>query len=231
MYFPIPSSPSGIYHHQGLKQRIRRLRFYTRGLSLLLSIAAFVPLALTLYKFLSTRNDYRSLQTTTGNLTRTAWAFNTRAWPTYMYFSIALFSLVVNSAVMISYACGVKAANRTARIGTAFTVMVILMDVAVWMAAVIIYKVEKDLLTDNKHTDIWGWTCSAAAREIQAVFTNVPYDQYCNIQKAGWIAGLLEVGVLSMSAVIFWFVWRRSVSKEKVRKKAITAQLLQGTRS
>jgi len=216
---------------QDLKQRIRRLRLISRILSLLLAIAAFVPLAITLSKFLSTRNDYRNIPTTLGATTRTAWAFQTRAWPTYMYFSISLMSLLLNSAIIMSYIGGVKAANITARIGTVFTILLILMDIGIWTAAVIIYKVEKDILTDGKHTDIWGWTCSSAAREIQGVFTNVPFDKYCNIQTAGWAAGLLEVAVLGSSAVVYWYVWRRSVNKEKVRKRTETAQLIQASLS
>jgi len=146
-----------------------------------------------------------------------------------MYFSISLLSLLLNSAIILSYIGGVKAANITARIGTAFTVLLILMDIGIWTAAVIIYKVEKDLLTDGKHTDIWGWTCSSAAREIQGVFTNVSFNQYCNIQTAGWVAGLLEVAVLSSSAVVYWYVWRRSVSKEKMKKTTEIAQLMQAS--
>lgn len=147
-----------------------------------------------------------------------------------MYFSISLASLLLNATVIISYLSSIKTANITARIGTVFTALLILMDVAIWLAAVIIYKVEKDQLTDNKHTDIWGWTCSGAAREIQAVFTNVPFDQYCNIQTAGWVAGLLEVVLLGLSGVVYWHVWRRNVSKEKVRKRTATAQLLRSAR-
>jgi hypothetical protein len=138
-----------------------------------------------------------------------------------MYFSVSLASVLINILILASYARGVKSANRTAIVGTVFTWGVLLADIGIWIATVVIYKYEKEVTENGKHNDLWGWTCSGAAKQLQTTFKNeVPFDQYCNIQGAGWIAGLLQVGVLGLSTVIYFFVWRRGVTKRKLRRSA-----------
>ena len=51
-----------------------------------------------------------------------------------------------------------------------------------WIASVAIYRYGKEPDVEGKFKDLWGWTCSPAAREIQDQITNVDFDTYCNIQ-------------------------------------------------
>ena len=154
-----------------------------------------------------------------GPISRTAWSLKTKAWPTYMYFAISLFGVIVNLFVLVSYVWGIKAANKVARLGTAFTITTLLLDIAVWIMAVVVYRYERERTENGKHNDLWGWTCSPAAQNIQKVFASeVPFNRYCNIQTAGWAAGLLEVGVLGTSLIVYALMVRRGQSKKLVRR-------------
>ena len=125
------------------------MRVYSRLLALLISIAVLVPITMTLAKFLTTQNTYRTITTSTGQtLTRTAWAHNTRAWPTWAYFGVALTSVILNFATVVAYRFGVEKANTASYITSTFTWVVMTGNLAVWSAAAIMYRKEKD--KDNK---------------------------------------------------------------------------------
>lgn len=79
----------------------------------------------------------------------------------------------------------------------------------------------------GRHDDLWGWTCSPAAKAIQSVFKDdVPFDKYCNIQSAGWYAGLIQVGAMVLSGVIFALAWRRRGVKKVVGRGVVTERLV-----
>lgn len=106
---------------QKLKQRIRHFRIVSRVASFLISIAVLVPITMTLVKFLSTQNTYRDVVTNGKTVSRTAWAKGTRAWPTWMYFSVAVASVVLNFATVFSYKFGVEQANVASWITSTFS--------------------------------------------------------------------------------------------------------------
>ncbi|KAF2500606.1 hypothetical protein BU16DRAFT_523389 [Lophium mytilinum] len=167
---------------QVLKARIRRLRLISRILAFLVSIAVFIPITLTLHKFLTTKDTFREAPGKDGStVNRTPWAKDSKTWPTYMYFAVAAIALVLNMVILVSYKFGTKNANRAASVSTFFTWLVMIGNLVVWSIAASLYRTEKN--KNGKSNDLWGWTCSAAAREIQHVFhDDVNFDKFCKTQ-------------------------------------------------
>lgn len=160
-----------------LKKRIRILRLVSRILSLILSGATLAPITMTLVKYFQTRDQYFVVD----GQSRTAWASGTIAWYTYMYFGVSAVSFVFDVAILISYCRGTKNANQTAKYAAYWSGFLTGAHVVVWAIAVGIYRYGK-IPQDGKFRDLWGWSCSEAANEIQEQVTNVDYSQYCSIQ-------------------------------------------------
>jgi len=136
-----------------------------------------------------------------------------------MYFSVAGTSFVLNFATVLGYCISVKAANIASTMATVFTSLIFTMNIVVWSVAAGIYKQQKEQTEAGKHNDLWGWTCSGPARAIQDTFKDiVPFDTYCNIQSASWYAGLVQVGAMLLSAVIYFFAWKRTKGRKEIRR-------------
>lgn len=193
-----------------LKHRIRQLKFLHRLLSALLSLATLIPLTLTLAKFLTTKDTYFPVN----GVERTAWAAGTITWYTYLYFSVALVSFLLDAAVLLAYCCGgVSSANKAADVGGWWTKLTWAGQVGVWVASVAIYRYGKEPLEDGKFKDLWGWTCSPAARAIQGQVPNVDFDRYCGVQTASFYSGIVNVAAGLLSVVILVMTGVRSRSK------------------
>ncbi|KAF2252411.1 hypothetical protein BU26DRAFT_422632 [Trematosphaeria pertusa] len=203
-----------------LKARIRRLRVISRVLAFLISIAVFIPITLTLHKFLTTQNTYHDVAGPDGSTTRrTAWAKDSKVWPTWMYFLIAGVSLLLNFVILFSYKFGIETANKAAMVATTFTWVVMLGNLVVWSVAASLYRTEKD--KDGKSNDLWGWTCSAAARAIQKEFAKeVDFDRFCSVQSISWYIGLVQVAAAVLTVVIYVFVLMRRRSKKKLKRQS-----------
>lgn len=169
---------------QFLKSRIKSLRFLSRVVSSILSITVFVPLALTVHKFLSTKDILRIAPDPEHPgefIQRTAWAKDSKTWPTYMYFAFATLAVVFNNGALLAYFVSAKLFSVASKMSTLVTGSILIFNFSIWGATVIIYRYEKNL--HNKPNDLWGWTCSAPAKALQTVFHDVvPFNTYCNIQ-------------------------------------------------
>ncbi|KAG9192424.1 hypothetical protein G6011_11158 [Alternaria panax] len=202
-----------------LKTRIRKLRVISRTLALLISIAVLIPTALTLHKFLSTRSIYRPVTLPSGqSISRTPWAHNTRAWPTYMYFGVAAASVLFDCATIFSYKFGVGRANVASVVTTTFSWVNILGNLIIWCVAVGMYRAEKD--KDGKSNDLWGWTCSAGARAIQKEFVgDVDFGRYCNVQSVSWYIGIVQASAALLTVLIYVLVYLRRGTKKEVEQR------------
>lgn len=162
---------------QTLKRRLRIIKFASRVLAMILSGVTIAPLAATVIKFLQTRNVYYIVD----GVQRTAWANGTVTWYTYMYLGVSVVSFLVNTAIVIAYWRGVKAANRTASVTGWWSHFLIAAHIVIWIVSAAIYRYGKEPV-DGKFKDLWGWTCSPAAKALQDVLVGVNFDQYCTIQ-------------------------------------------------
>ncbi|KAE8846873.1 hypothetical protein HRS9122_03780 [Pyrenophora teres f. teres] len=201
-----------------LKSLIRRLRIISRTLAFLLSLGVLIPITLTLTKFLSTKDTYRTVTLADGTShTRTAWAKNTRPWPTYMYFSVAVVSTVLHAVTLLAYCCSVGKANTVNTVTSVFSLIVMLGNVGVWAAAVGVYRMQKDW--HGISNDLWGWTCSHGASKIQVEFEGVvDFEKYCSVQSVSWFVGLAQAGAAVLTVVIYVLVWARRRSKKELKR-------------
>ncbi|KAF2738337.1 hypothetical protein EJ04DRAFT_429430 [Polyplosphaeria fusca] len=202
---------------KALKARIRRLRFVSRTFACLVSIAVFVPITLTLHKFLTTKDVFNDVTRPDGQtVSRTAWAKDSKTWPTYMYFAVAALAVILNFAILISYWCGgVEKANKAATVATTFSWITLVGNLVVWSVAAALYRKEK------KTTDLWGWTCSPAARAIQKEFSKeVDFDKFCNVQSASWYAGLGQIVLAVLTIITYVFVLRRRKTKRVAHRQS-----------
>jgi len=198
-----------------LKRRIRILRLVLRIITFIITILVFIPITMTLYKFLTTKDEKRFVVVSDGTrLERGPWSLHTKAWPTYMYFAIALVSLIFNGAVVIAYARSIRAANKVDTIASSWSWAVLAGHVIMWTVGIILYKKEK------KINDLWGWSCSKAAAKIQEEFLDeVNFSQYCSVQAYSWYAGLIQVGAAILSAFILFLVYRRYDTRKTIKKR------------
>ncbi|OAK99907.1 hypothetical protein IQ06DRAFT_222695 [Phaeosphaeriaceae sp. SRC1lsM3a] len=200
-----------------LKSRIRRLRVVSRVIALLISIGVLIPLIMTLIKFEQTKDVHQTVIVNGQSISRTAWAKDSRTWPTYVYFGVAATSTLLNAGTILSYCCSIGKANVASYVTSTFSWIVLIGNLAVWVAAATVYKKEKEKTVQGKHTDLWGWTCSGPARQIQKEFKQqVDFNQYCVIQSASWYIGLAQVGAALLTIVIYIFVYMRTKSKKRL---------------
>lgn len=88
-------------------------------------------------------------------------------------------------------------------------------NLIVWTVAASIYRKEKD--KNGKPNDLWGWTCSAAARAIQKEFTHeVDFDQYCTTQSVSFYIGVVQAVAAAGTVAIYVFVFMRRKSKKNL---------------
>jgi hypothetical protein len=213
------------------------LRLISRILAFAISVAVFIPISLTLHKFVKTQNVYRDVTKPDGTVeSRTAWAKDTKSWPTWMYFLVAGIAVLLNLIIILAYLfSGVKRANKAATIATVFTWIVLIGNLVVWSIAASLYRTEKD--KNGKSNDLWGWTCSPAAKAIQKEFAKeVDFNRFCNIQVStllcyrndmltmqqsiSWYIGLVQVGAALLTIITYIFVIVRR-RKQKVIKKQV----------
>ena len=127
---------------------------------------------------------------------RNAWAKDTTIWPTILLLSTSSATVLVSLLILASYLLSVKHANKTEKtVGTAGFVIEMGAHVAVWVATAVAYRLGQ---TGN---DLWGWTCSDKADQIQDQFQAViDFNNFCNVQvcapTARFIVGKLTIAIV-----------------------------------
>jgi hypothetical protein len=137
---------------QRLKHQIRILKLTSRTIALILSLATLIPQTTTLTKFLVTKNEILTVD----GQQRTAWAKDSRAWYTYMYFGVALTSFVFDLAIVVAYGRGIKKANKVAGVAIWWSTAVQVGHVGVWVVSAAVYRYGK-VPVGGKFRDLWGW--------------------------------------------------------------------------
>ncbi|UPX19547.1 uncharacterized protein EKO05_0009807 [Ascochyta rabiei] len=201
-----------------IKAHIRRFRILSRTLSFLISIGVLVPITMTLIKFLHTRAIHHDVTRADGTtISRTAWAKDSKAWPTYLYFSTAAVSALLDFSTLFSYRFGVSKANSASSVASVFSWVTMLGNLVMWCVAAGVYRNEKD--KHGKSDDLWGWTCSAGARAIQKEFAGeFDFNRFCDVQSASWYVGLVQVAAGLLTLVGYVLVCRRERSKRRLTR-------------
>ncbi|MCJ1414771.1 hypothetical protein MMC32_001099 [Xylographa parallela] len=192
-----------------LKRQIRIWKLVTRVFTFLLAIYPLYSQATTLHKFLSTRDIIIG--------GRNAWAKDTTIWPTILLLSTSSATVLVSLLILASYLLSVKHANKTEKtVGTAGFVIEMGAHVAVWVATAVAYRLGQ---TGN---DLWGWTCSDKADQIQDQFQAViDFNNFCNVQSYAWILSIAQAVALIVTGAVYYLAWRRMKHKERMEKDTI----------
>lgn len=223
-YNPLPSDNHPNSHtarlHRSdrrLKAQIRILRLVSRILATILSIATLVPMIMTIVKYLQTKDTYYTLPDGTR---RTAWANDSIVWYTYMYAGVSAISTIFNIMVMIGYLrAGVRGANKMADVSGWWEYFVLGVNFVVWAVSVGVYRYGKEPV-DGKFRDLWGWTCSNAAQQLQDVLVVVNFQKFCNVQGAAFSIGVTNVVTMVLSGLTFALVLCRRRSKARLELAA-----------
>ncbi|KAH0537263.1 hypothetical protein FGG08_005925 [Glutinoglossum americanum] len=190
-----------------LKKRIRILRIVSRICTAIFSTVVAVMMGMSIHKFSSTKNIYIN--------GRTAWAKNTKLWPTVMLFSVAAVTVTFNLIILVAYLRSVKTANRVSTVSSIFGVLVFGGHVVVWVSAAALYRYGKD--TNGVHNDLWGWSCSKGADKIQSTFHSVVnFDRLCTSSANAWYTSIAEACLEILSVVIYYLAYRRLKHKKKI---------------
>jgi len=208
-----PSVKSLEEQDANMKYRIRVLRFVSRVIAVFLSIAVVVPIAMTVVKYLETRNTTHSGQ---NDGEQPIWPSNTNTTYTYTYFGVSVVSFLLNAAIVISYCHGVSRANTAATVETVWSTVVIVAHVSIWIAGVVFYRYGKHKV-NGKWEDVWGYTCSKTAEDLQQFVKDIHFAKYCNIQNGAYYAGLVQVGASILTAIIYIFMFMRMRTKKRLQ--------------
>ncbi|MCJ1225297.1 hypothetical protein MMC12_001946 [Toensbergia leucococca] len=126
-------------------------------------------MALTLHKYLSTRDIIVS--------GRNAWAKDTSTWPTIVLLSASSFTFLFSIVTLAAYLISVRAANTANNVCTLGGLIELVAHMVAWISTAALYRFGK-----NVH-DLWGWSCSEKAQNIQGEFRDVvDFSRFCTIQ-------------------------------------------------
>ena len=155
-------------------EKLKRLRRILTGISDAVStLFTSVMVGIVLYtiiKFTTTKDTMRD--------GRNPWPLHgTKLWPAIMLLVAAGLTLVASVALLVSYCC----CRERVRLSWKFTVAKYAVHIAAWIVVAVLYRYEKSL--NGNDNDLWGWSCSAKADEIQAAFNGVVnFHQLCELQ-------------------------------------------------
>ncbi|KAL5330711.1 hypothetical protein ACEPPN_000230 [Leptodophora sp. 'Broadleaf-Isolate-01'] len=201
---------------QKYKRIIRVLRLTSRLVSLILNAFMIGILSFALAKYYLTRNNVIA-----GN--QKAWVTPATLWPTFMLLGIAAITFFMNLVTLCSYACGVGAANKSSTATTVVGIILLAVHVISWAVAAGLYKMAE---TGN---DLWGYTCSARADEIQAqVKSFVSFGKLCNLQGGAWYASILQAIAYLLAFIITFLALKRISHKKKMQKVRDSMAMEQG---
>lgn len=193
-------------------------------------------LSFALAKYYLTRNNVIA-----GN--QKAWVTPATLWPTFMLLGIAAITFFMNLVTLCSYACGVGAANKSSTATTVVGIILLAVHVISWAVAAGLYKMAE---TGN---DLWGYTCSARADEIQAqVKSFVSFGKLCNLQVSStlplnshpraewltmnqggaWYASILQAIAYLLAFIITFLALKRISHKKKMQKVRDSMAMEQG---
>ena len=148
---------------------LRVWKLASQGISTLLSTVMFISMVYTTIKYQTTENTVRG--------GRTPWPKNAKLWPTFMFLATSGVTLILSIITMLSYCCCYKKATASWKL----TVVKYVIHLGVWLIVSALYRYEKG--TKGNNNDLWGWSCSDKADQIQSQFNGVVgFSGLCTLQ-------------------------------------------------
>ena len=198
-----------------MKRRIRRLKFFLRIFSLALAIYALITMVYTLKHFFNTRDHkvvVRNISAGGEPVTRGPWFKESRTWPTVLLMATSGITLLLNVIIVVAYIKSVETANTTAAYFTYVSYVITAIHVGMWIPTAAAYRAGKN------GEDLWGWSCSPKAAQIQAAFLGVvDFKRSCHLQTSAWASSVAEALLLIMMFVLWWWEYRRLKHKRDLQ--------------
>ncbi len=155
--------------YQRLKRYLRIGRILTKIITILFSAVMFAIMMFMVIKYQSTKDETRG--------GRTAWPKDPRLWPTFMLLVGAGLTLLLSFITLLSYCCAFDKARRSWKL----TIVRYVIHIGAWVVISTLYRYEKS--THGVDNDLWGWSCSTKAAELQSEFNGVVnFSSLCSVQ-------------------------------------------------
>lgn len=153
-----------------LKRWLQILRVIAQGVTTLLSVIMFGIMIYVNVKFYTTKGTIRD--------GRNPWPqHGTKLWPAFMLLAASGVTLVLSIVTLVGYCCN----WRKAQSSWMLTVVRYVISISSWIIVSVIYRYEKSL--HGNDNDLWGWSCSTKANDIQEAFNGViDFRSLCKVQ-------------------------------------------------
>jgi len=174
--YPAASSYNQCYEpklqpkHEAAYGRFRHLRRWVKIIvvvsnvfSGIFSLVMEVAMCYMMYKFYKTK-DHSAYGRSS------PWAKNTKLWPTIMLLAASGITVLLSFAILVALCCRSKKK-------AIFSVWYNLIHIGAWVGVAVLYRVGKT------GDDLWGWSCSSGAEEIQSLFKDeLNFSALCKTQ-------------------------------------------------
>ena len=155
-----------------LRKSFNSLRRYTGILTILstsisavLSVGMEVIMVYMTYTFYHTKGHDPSYDQRSG-----PWAKHTKLWPTYLLLGASGITCLLSLGILVATCC-------KSRKKALFSVFYHIVHVLLWAGVTVLYRVGKT------GDDLWGWSCSENADNIQDLFKGVVnFNGLCKLQ-------------------------------------------------
>ncbi|KAL8793859.1 MAG: hypothetical protein Q9195_003585 [Heterodermia aff. obscurata] len=196
-----------------LKRWIRVLQIVAQACTVLFTLIMFGIMIYVNEKFYTTKGLVRD--------GRTAWPQGgTKEWPSIMLLAASGLTLLMSVVLLFGYCCCWKKTKTSWK----FTVFRYVVQIAAWIMVSVIYRYEKGL--HGNDNDLWGWSCSTKAKDIQETFNGVvDFSSLCKAQGGSWNVSIAEVVVKILFAIGHFYIYRK---KEPLEKQNFADRIVSG---
>ncbi|KAL8913330.1 MAG: hypothetical protein Q9171_001807 [Xanthocarpia ochracea] len=183
--------------YEGLKRWFRILKTLSQVATTIFTGIMFGIMIYVNLKYYTTRNHFKE--------GRTPWPNNgTKVWPSIMLLAAAAITLCTSTVILFNYCCNFKKLKQSWKL----TLLLYGVHIASWIAISVVYRVEKGLHGNND--DLWGWSCSTQAKNIQKLFDGVVnFRSLCGAQSGSWYVSIIEFVVRIVITLVLYIINRR----------------------
>ncbi|KAL8765190.1 MAG: hypothetical protein Q9209_007651 [Squamulea sp. 1 TL-2023] len=181
----------------GLKRWFHILKTFSQIATTLFTGTMFGIMIYVNVKYYTTRNHFIE--------ERTPWPKNgTKVWPSIMLLAAAGITLCTSTIILFNYCCNFRKLQQSWKA----TMLLYGVHIASWVAISVVYRVEKGLHGNND--DLWGWSCSTQANNIQKLFDGVvDFRSLCSAQSGSWYVSIVEFVVRIIITVVLYVINRK----------------------
>lgn len=189
------------------------MKFAVRVCTLIMATYSLVTMALQLKEFIDTQGHRVIIRNSAGNVVeRGPWFKESKLWPTVLLAMTSIISLCLSFVIVVAYFRSVGTANSSAAYFTYVSYIITATHVGMWIPTAAAYRAGKD------GKDLWGWSCSEEAKQIQFAFHGVVnFERSCNVQSSAWASSMIEAILTILTVLLYWWEYRRLKHKREMQ--------------